>query len=71
MTIKAEQLEWRRGKVIELRAIGLSYAEIAQQLQVPKTSVAEDMLYLRKQAKGAIKEYVTQHSHFKLIRIKT
>ena len=70
MTIKAEQLEWRRGKVIE-RAIGLSYAEIAQQLQVPKTSVAEDMLYLRKQAKGTIKEYVTQHSHFKLIRMKT
>ena len=44
MSIKSEQLEWRRGKVIELRAIGLSYAEIARELQVPKTSVAEDML---------------------------
>ncbi len=61
MTIKAEQLEWRRGKVVELRARGLSYAEIAQELQVPKTSVAEDMLYLRKRAKESIREYVTEH----------
>jgi hypothetical protein len=61
MTIKAEQLEWRRGKVVELRARGLSYAEIASELQVPKTSVAEDMLYLRKRAKESIREYVTEH----------
>ena len=61
MSIKAEQLEWRRSKVTELRAIGLSYAEIAQQLQVPKTSVAEDMQYLRKRAKESIKEYTTEY----------
>ena len=61
MTIKAEQLEWRRSKVVELRARGLSYAEIAQELQVPKTSVAEDMLYLRKRAKESIKEYTTEY----------
>jgi hypothetical protein len=61
LTIKAEQLEWRRGKVVELRARGLSYAEIALELQVPKTSIAEDMLYLRKQAKESIREYVTEH----------
>ena len=61
MTIKSEQLEWRRGKVIELRARGLTYVEIAQELQMPKTSVAEDMQYLREQAKQSIKEYITQH----------
>ena len=61
MTIKSEQLEWRRGKVIGLRARGLSYVEIAQELQMPKTSVAEDMQYLREQAKQSIKEYITQH----------
>jgi uncharacterized membrane protein len=52
------------GKVqglFELRARGLSYAEIALELQVPKTAVAEDMLYLRKRAKESIKEYVTEH----------
>jgi hypothetical protein len=61
LSIKAEQLEWRRGKVIELRAVGLSYAEIARELKIPKTAVGEDMLYLRKQAKESIKEYVTEH----------
>jgi hypothetical protein len=61
MTIKSDQLEWRRGKVIELRARGLSYAEIASELQVPKTAVAEDMLYLRKRAKESIREYVTEY----------
>ena len=28
---------------------------------MPKTSVAEDMLYLRKRAKESIREYVTEH----------
>ena len=61
MSTKSEQLEWRRGKVTELRSVGLSYAEIAQQLQVSKTAIAEDMQYLRKQAKASIKEYLTEH----------
>jgi DNA-directed RNA polymerase specialized sigma24 family protein len=61
LSIKSEQLEWRRGKVIELRAVGLSYAEIARELQVSKTVIGEDMLYLRKRAKESIREYVTEH----------
>ena len=61
LSIKAEQLEWRRGKVIELRARGLSYMEISRELQVSKTVIGEDMLYLRKQAKESIKEYTTEH----------
>jgi hypothetical protein len=61
LSTKAEQLEWRRSKVTELRSVGLSYAEIAQQLQVPKTSVAEDMQYLRKRAKESIREYTTEY----------
>jgi hypothetical protein len=44
-----------------MRARGLSYAEIAQQLQVSRTSIASDVQYLREQAKGIIKEYVTEH----------
>jgi hypothetical protein len=61
LSIKSEQLEWRRSKVIEMRARGLSYMEIARELQIPKTTVGEDMLYLRNHAKGTIKEYVTEH----------
>jgi transcriptional antiterminator len=54
-------LQWRRDKVIELRGIGLTYAEIAQQLQVSRSSIGTDVQYLREQAKENIKEYVTQH----------
>jgi DNA-binding transcriptional regulator LsrR (DeoR family) len=61
LSTKAEQLEWRRSKVTELRVRGLSYAEIARELQVSRTSIASDVQYLREQAKGTIKEYVTEH----------
>jgi len=61
LSTKTEQLEWRRSKVTELRARGLSYADIAQELQVSRTSIASDMQYLRGQAKESIKEYVTEH----------
>jgi hypothetical protein len=61
LSTKSEQLEWRRSKVTELRARGLSYAEIASELQVSKASIASDIQYLREQAKGTIKEYATEH----------
>ena len=61
MSTKADQLEWRRSKVIEMRARGLSYGEIAHELQVSKASIVSDVQYLREQAKGTIKEYVTEH----------
>jgi predicted transcriptional regulator len=61
LTTKAEQLEWRRSKVIEMRSRGLNQIEIARELQVSKASISSDMLYLRKQAKESIKEYVTEH----------
>ena len=61
MSTKAEQLEWRRTKVIEMRARGLSYQEIAHELQVSRTSIASDIAYIRSQAKETIKEYTTEH----------
>jgi hypothetical protein len=44
-----------------MRARGLSYAEIARELQVSRASIGSDVQYLREQAKGTIKEYVTEH----------
>ena len=49
MSTKIEQLEWRRSKVVELRARGLSQTEIARELQVSKASISLDMQYLRSQ----------------------
>jgi transposase len=61
LSTKADQLEWRRSKVIELRSRGLSYQEIALELQVSKASITSDVQYLREQAKEFIKEYATEH----------
>ena len=61
LSTKSEQLEWHRSKVVEMRARGLSYAEIAQQLQVSRASIGSDVQYLREQAKGTIKEYAADH----------
>jgi transcriptional regulator len=65
MTTKAEQIqqqiEWRRAKVIELRARGLMQAEIARELQVSKQSISLDMKSLREQAKASISLYLTEH----------
>ena len=61
MSTKAEQLQWRRSKVIEMRSRGLNQIEIAHELQVSKASISSDMQYLRNQAKESIKEYVTEH----------
>jgi hypothetical protein len=55
---KAEQLQWRRSKVVEMRARGMSQIEIARELQ---TSISSDVQYLCEQAKGTIKEYATDH----------
>jgi hypothetical protein len=60
LSTRSEQLEWRRAKVIELKAIGLNHSEIARELQVARTCVVEDVQYLRKRAKESIKEYVTE-----------
>jgi predicted transcriptional regulator len=59
--IKANEIEWRRSKVIEMRVRGMSQAEIARELQVSEASISLDMQYLREQAKESIREYVTEH----------
>ncbi len=55
MSTKSDQLEWRRAKVVEMRARGMTHQEIARELQVSKASISLDMQYLRSQAKESIK----------------
>jgi predicted DNA-binding protein YlxM (UPF0122 family) len=61
LSIKSDQLEWRRSKVVEMRARGQSLGEIARELQVSRASISSDIQYLRDQAKETIREYVTEH----------
>jgi hypothetical protein len=59
--IKANEIQWRRSKVVEMRVRGMIQAEIARELQVSEASISLDMQYLREQAKENIREYVTEH----------
>ncbi|MFL6426452.1 MAG: hypothetical protein ACJ71R_23060 [Nitrososphaeraceae archaeon] len=61
MSTKSEQVEWRRSKVVEMRAKGMSQIEIAHELQVSKQLISADVQYLRSQAKESIKEYATEY----------
>jgi transcriptional regulator len=61
LSTKSDQSEWRRSKVVELRARGMTHQEIADKLQVSRTAITSDIQYLRSQAKGTIKEYTTEH----------
>jgi transcriptional regulator len=61
LSTKSEQFEWRRSKVVEMRARGMTHQEIAHELQVSRTAITSDIQYLRSQAKETIKEYVTEH----------
>jgi len=58
---RTDLLQWRRDQVIELRGLGLTYAEIAQRLKVSTSLIGDDVQYLREQAKENIKEYTTQN----------
>jgi transposase len=61
LSTKSDQLEWRRSKVTELRARGMTHNEIARELQVSRTLITSDIQYLRNQAKESIREYTTDH----------
>jgi transcriptional regulator len=40
---KAEQLEWRRAKVVEMKAKGMTQQDIARELQVSDTAIGADV----------------------------
>jgi transcriptional regulator len=61
LSTKSDQLEWRRAKVVEMRARGMTHNEIACEMQVSRTSITSDIAYIRNQAKESIKEYATEH----------
>lgn len=60
--VRQQQLEWRRGRVLELSSEGYSQREIAQKLQIYKSAVNRDILFLRKQAR----ENLQHHIHDKI-----
>lgn len=59
---QSDSIEWRRSKVLELSSEGYSQRDIAQKLQIGKSVVNRDVLFLRKQAR----ENLQYHIHDKI-----
>jgi cobalamin biosynthesis protein CobT len=57
---KQQQIEWRRGRVLELSSQGRTEREIATILKVGKTTVDRDLAYLNKQAQDNLKTHIQE-----------
>jgi hypothetical protein len=57
---KQQQIEWRRGRVLELSSQGRTEREIATILQIGKTTVDRDLVHLRKQAQENLKSHIQE-----------
>jgi transposase len=55
-----DRIEWRRKKVLELSSQGYNDRDIAQILQVGKSTVNRDIQYLRQQAQENLKTHIQQ-----------
>jgi hypothetical protein len=57
---KQQQLEWRRGKVLELASQGYSQREIAGKLSLDVSAVNRDIFFLRRQAQQNLEHHIHQ-----------
>jgi IS30 family transposase len=56
--VRRQQIEWRRGKVLELSSNGYNQTEIGQRLQLDKSTVNRDIAFLRNQAKQDVQKHI-------------
>jgi DNA-binding transcriptional regulator LsrR (DeoR family) len=55
---QSDSMEWRRSKILELSSNGYNQREIAQRLQITKSVVNRDVLFLRKQARESLEYHI-------------
>jgi predicted transcriptional regulator len=60
LSIKTQQIEWRRDRVLELSSQGFSQSDIATVLQVDKSIISRDVAYLRHQAKDNLQKHIQE-----------
>ena len=58
--LRQQQIDWRRSQVVELASMGYSTREIAQILQIDKSSVNRDLLFIRQQAQQNIQKHISE-----------
>ena len=57
-TKKQQQIEWRRNKINELSVKGFSQSEIVRMLDIDKSVVSRDIIFLKEEAKNTIKNHI-------------
>ena len=56
--VRQQQIEWIRSQVLELSSEGYNQMEIAQKLQIDKSAVNRDVIFLRKQARENLQYHI-------------
>jgi DNA-binding transcriptional regulator LsrR (DeoR family) len=56
--VRQQQIEWRRSQVLGLSSEGYNQREIAQKVQIDKSAVNRDILFLRKQARENLQYHI-------------
>jgi predicted DNA-binding protein YlxM (UPF0122 family) len=55
---KRQELEWRRSQVLQYSSQGYSIREIAQKLQIAKSSIDRDIQFLKQQARNNLQNHI-------------
>jgi hypothetical protein len=55
---QSDSIEWRRSKILELSSDGYNQREISQRLQITKSVVNRDVIFLRKQARESLQYHI-------------
>jgi hypothetical protein len=55
---QSDSIEWRRSKILELSSDGYNQREISQKLQITKSVVNRDVIFLRKQARENLQYHI-------------
>jgi hypothetical protein len=55
---QSDSIEWRRSKILELSSDGYNQREISQKIQITKSVVNRDVIFLRKQARESLQYHI-------------
>jgi IS30 family transposase len=56
--LRQQQLDWRRSQILQYSSQGYSIREIGQQLQLDKSLVSRDIIFLRKEAQNKLQYHI-------------
>jgi transcriptional regulator with PAS, ATPase and Fis domain len=56
--VHRQEIEWRRSQVLQYSSQGYSIREIAQKLQIAKSSIDRDLQFLKQQARNHLQNHI-------------